>query len=88
MKKPLIMGMGITGRSISSYLCNQSIHHIVMDSCPKNNANLSSYVDEFLTSEDTSILKEISKIFPETKNFFLSANKQERKDFSKICLKA
>ena len=63
MKKPLIMGMGITGRSISSYLSNQSIHHLVMDSCPKNNANLSSCVDEFLISEDTSILKEISKIF-------------------------
>ena len=28
--------------------------------------------------------KEISKIFPETKTFFLSANKQERKDFLKI----
>ena len=63
MKKPLIMGMGVTGRSISRYLSNQSIHHLVMDSCSSKNINLTSYVDKFLFSEDASILKEVSKVF-------------------------
>ena len=63
MKKPLIMGMGVTGRSISRYLSDQSIHHLVMDSCSSKEANLSSCVDKFLISEEVSILKEVSKVF-------------------------
>ena len=57
------MGMGVTGRSISRYLSNQSIHHLVMDSCSSKNINLTSYVDKFLFSEDISILKQVSKVF-------------------------
>ena len=76
MKKPLIMGMGVTGRSISRYLSNQSIHHLVMDSCSSKNINLTSYVDKFLFSEDASILKEVSKVFVspgvDSNNIFLN----------------
>ena len=76
MKKPLIMGMGVTGRSISRYLSNQSIHHLVMDSCSSKNINLTSYVDKFLFSEDVSILKEVSKVFVspgvDSNNIFLN----------------
>ena len=76
MKKPLIMGMGVTGRSISRYLSNQSIHHLVMDSCSSKNINLTSYVDKFLFSEDISILKEVSKVFVspgvDSNNIFLN----------------
>ena len=76
MKKPLIMGMGVTGRSISRYLSNQSTHHLVMDSCSSKNINLTSYVDKFLFSEDASILKEVSKVFVspgvDSNNIFLN----------------
>ena len=76
MKKPLIMGMGVTGRSISRYLSNQSIHHLVMDSCSSKKINLTSHVDKFLSSEDVSILKEVSKVFVspgvDSNNIFLN----------------
>ena len=70
------MGMGVTGRSISRYLSNQSIHHLAMDSCSSKNINLTSYVDKFLFSEDVSILKEVSKVFVspgvDSNNIFLN----------------
>ena len=51
----------------------------------KSQEQASRMVDTNFAKEQVGrIDKEISKIFPETKNFFLSANKQERKDFLKI----
>ena len=63
MKKPLVMGVGITGTSVSKFLSENSIHHSVFD-LNNNFKHLdASFIDKFFKNEDISILEDINQIY-------------------------